>query len=324
MRDATPVDAAAVKTTRDADRVRDVLASLTDIADQLIASHEQRRELWWPSALVPSDDDGLATLRTRARELSPALRVALAVNLLTEKGLPHFHRVVAQCLGESPAWRKWNHLWTAEEDRHGAVLRDYCRASRLFPMQSIEQRQFEYLRQGFSQPFDTSPYHMLIYATVQERATQVAYGRIAAAARDEPTLHTLTQRIAGEEARHYAFYRQIVAGIIEADPEAGIEAAVTVLGDFDMPGKSIPDFRDMADVVRRAGFYGPDDFITIVEEQIRFWRIAELRLSGTAEQKQAHLLDLPRRLSRIARFFNERLGPKTFSFDFLNHTSFTA
>ena len=29
-------------------------------------------------------------------------------------------------------WNKWNKLWTAEEDRHGAILRDYARDTRLF------------------------------------------------------------------------------------------------------------------------------------------------------------------------------------------------
>ena len=41
---------------------------------------------------------------------------------------------------------------------------------------------------------------------------------------------------------------------------------------IDMPGVNMPHFREMADVIRRAGIYGPRDYLKIVEEQIRSGR----------------------------------------------------
>lgn len=306
------------------DRTREVIASLTETAERLMAAHEEKRELWWPSDLLPPDDhDELAALRTRAQQLPDSLRVALAMNLLTEEGLPHFHRLIASYLGTYEFWRRWNNLWTAEEDRHGMLLRDYSRAAGIFRMPCLERRQFEYVRRGFDPWFETGPYHVLVYTTIQERATQIAYSKIAEAAHCEPTLRTLMLRISSEEARHYAFYRCIVADVIEADPEGAIEAAATVMGDFDMPGRKMPEFREMAEVVRRAGLYGPGDYLAILQDQIRFWRIAELRVSGEAARMQEQLLDLPRRLGRIAAFFNERSTARSFSFDFLEDHTFT-
>ena len=43
-----------------------------------------------------------------------------------------FHRLLAVFLGDESHWRLWNNLWTAEEDRHGQVLHDYARDTRLF------------------------------------------------------------------------------------------------------------------------------------------------------------------------------------------------
>jgi len=36
---------------------------------------------------------------------------------------------------------------------------------------------------------------------------------------------------------------------------------------IDMPGISMPNFRDMADVIRRVGIYGPNDYKKIVKKQ---------------------------------------------------------
>ena len=59
-------------------------------------------------------------IRERARGISDAVRVSVALGLLTEEGLPHFHRILSLYLGDESVWLKWNFLWTAEEDRHHA------------------------------------------------------------------------------------------------------------------------------------------------------------------------------------------------------------
>src|SRR5690348_17750087 len=113
-----------------------------------MTSHEQKRVLWFPSELLdppPGEDPDhhLRSLRERARGISDPARVALALNLLTEEGLPHFHRLLAVYLGTDSIWAKWNNLWTAEEDRHGAILHDYTRDAGIFDPVVIEKMQFE-------------------------------------------------------------------------------------------------------------------------------------------------------------------------------------
>src|SRR5687768_8962538 len=115
----------------------EVLADLEPVVRDLMDAHESKRALWLPSDLLngkrdTDPDQHLAALRTRARGISAPARVALALNLLTEEGLPHFHRLLAAYLGENAFWSRWTNLWTAEEDRHGAVLHDYTRDARVF------------------------------------------------------------------------------------------------------------------------------------------------------------------------------------------------
>ncbi|HYW51002.1 MAG TPA: acyl-ACP desaturase, partial [Gemmatimonadaceae bacterium] len=104
----------------------EVLADLESLVDELMVSHEAKRVLWYPSELLaPAPDTDpdvyLNDLRERAKGISLPARIALGLNLLTEEGLPHFHRLLAVYLGNESFWHKWTNLWTAEEDRHGAV-----------------------------------------------------------------------------------------------------------------------------------------------------------------------------------------------------------
>jgi acyl-[acyl-carrier-protein] desaturase len=78
----------------------EVLADLEDIVHNLMEAHEAKRVLWFPSELLapPPDTDPdhhVRELRARAEGISLPARVALALNLLTEEGLPHFHRLLA-------------------------------------------------------------------------------------------------------------------------------------------------------------------------------------------------------------------------------------
>src|SRR3954469_20720735 len=127
----------------------EVLQDLEEKVHELMETHERKRELWFPSDLMgPGQDEDpdahLAELRAQASGIPDPARAALALNLLTEEGLPHFHRLLAVYLGDESFWRSWNNLWTAEEDRHGKVLPDSPGDPRLLQQRKWEERQFEY------------------------------------------------------------------------------------------------------------------------------------------------------------------------------------
>jgi acyl-[acyl-carrier-protein] desaturase len=299
----------------------EVLADLEPVVKTLLHAHETKRVLWFPSELLApapdSDPDRhIHDLRARAEGISLPARVALALNLLTEEGLPHFHRLLAAYLGGDSFWSKWTNLWTAEEDRHGAVLHDYTRDSRILDNPVLERMQFAYLKAGFEPAWDKDPYRVFVYTTLQERATQVSHANTGKLASEyEPTIGVVLANVSKEEARHYTFYRSVFQEVLQRDPNRALASAAAIMPSIDMPGVNMPHFREMADVVRRAKIYGPREYLQIVEEQIRYWAIETLAgLDAMGRKAQDTIMGIPARLERVADVLETRSRAKTFSF----------
>ena len=307
----------------------EVLKDLEEPVRELMENHERKRDLWFPSDILgpqPDDcsDEYNRQLRKEATGIPDPIRAALALNMLTEEGLPHFHRLLAVYLGDESHWRSWNNLWTAEEDRHGQVLHDYVRDTRLFDQRKIEEMQFEYLRRGFHPEWDRDPYRVFTYTTVQERATQFSHAETGKVIGEyEPRLAEVLAQVAKDEARHYAFYRTVFEEILKRDPDQALHSASFILPAIDMPGITIPGFKDLAEVIRRSGIYGPRDYLRIVQEQIRYWKIESMQglgeLGRTAQEK---IMGIPARLKRIAELMETRARAKTFSFEVVFNREF--
>ncbi|HEX2451679.1 MAG TPA: acyl-ACP desaturase [Gemmatimonadales bacterium] len=307
----------------------EVLRDLETRVRELMDAHEQKRELWYPSDLInPPEgtcpDTWYGELRKRAAGIPDAARAALALNTLTEEGLPHFHRLLAVFLKDDSYWRIWNNLWTAEEDRHGVVLHDYTRETRILDQRRFEEMQFEYLRAGFHPDWDKDPYRVFVYTTLQERATQFSHAETGKVAGEyEPAIAEVLANVARDEARHYTFYRTVFSEILERDPDQALHSASLIMPGIQMPGASMPGFKEMADVVRRANIYGPRDYLRIVQEQIRYWRIESLTgLSELGRVAQEKILAIPDRLRRVAELIETRSRAKTFSFDVVFNRKF--
>jgi acyl-[acyl-carrier protein] desaturase len=316
-------------TERDLAAKMEVLRDMEDRVREMMETHERKREVWYPSELLRAEpdtcpDEFVRRLRAQADGIPDPVRAALALNMLTEEGLPHFHRLLAVYLGDASYWRLWNNLWTAEEDRHGAVLHDYCRDTRLFDQRKIEEMQFEYLRRGFHPEWDRDPYRVFVYTTVQERATQFSHaetGRIVG--EYEPRLAEVLGQVAKDEARHYAFYRSVFDEILQRDPDQALHSASFILPAIDMPGVTMPGFKELAEVIRRTGIYGPRDYLRIVQEQIRYWKVESLQgLGELGRRAQEKIMGIPARLKRIAEHMETRSKAKTFRFEVVFNREF--
>lgn len=304
----------------------EIVASLEPLVERNMERHVQERNLWMPSDLLPLDDQAGAgqvrdvrKLPDRARGIPDAVRVSLALNLLTEEGLPHFHRLLAVHMGSDNAWSRWNYLWTAEEDRHGCVLRDYAREARMFDMAAFEGLQYRYLEAGFDPDWGDDPYLLLAYTSLQERATQTAHantGRLVS--KHEPLLQRILGHVASDESRHFQFYRDAFKGLLEVDPTRAMMSALQIMPRLAMPGSSIEGYADMAEVVYRAGIYGPRDYRKVVAQCLESWGIAELRPEDPeGREAQERLMAVPERLDKLAGLLDRRTRPKTFSFGFV-------
>ena len=300
----------------------EIMNDLEPVVAALLSSHESKRRLWWPSDLLgahETDDPDrvFAELRERARGIPDPVRISLVMGLVTEEGLPHFHRLISTTLDHDTYWSKWTDLWTAEEDRHGAAIHNYLWEARIVHPRIVEQMQFEYIRTGYAPPWESHPYRLLAYTSLQERATQLCHANNArAGGAYDPVLGTLLDRIATEEARHFHFYRSVFAELLARDPDGALEAAAHTIQHFEMPGNPMPGFREMTDVIRRADLYGPRDFLGIVEDQIAWWDIAgQTPRTPQGRMAQEAILNYPIRLGRLVEKLESRRRAKTFKFD---------
>ncbi len=309
-----------------------VLKEIEPVVEEMMTEHVKKRRLWFPSDFLPSDekmdeddDRTLSKLRERARGIADSVRVSVVLNLLTEEGLPHFHRIISRYLGDKSIWGRWNFLWTAEEDRHGCVLRDYARDARLFKWREVEMMQYAYQEAGFTPEWDKDPYRVFVYTTLQERATQFSHrntGRVVG--EEEPLLKGILASVAADEAKHYTFYRKVFEAILEVDPNRALQSALAIMPSIEMPGISMPNFKDMADIVRRTGIYGPWDYKAIVEEAIKYWKIdVRTGLSEAGRKAQEKILEIPKRLQRVAEYMERRSRIKSFRFDFIYGREFS-
>ncbi len=307
----------------------EVLQDLEQIVLDLMEQHERKRPLWMPNELLgakPGEDpdEHVRQLRRRAEGIPDSARAALTLNMLTEEGLPHFHRLLAVYLGDDSHWQAWNNLWTAEEDRHGVILHDYIRDTRIVNQTRLEEMQFSYLKSGFQPDWDKDPYRVFVYTTLQERATQQSHSETGRLIGEyEPLLSECLGNVATEEARHFSFYRTIFEEILKRDPDEALHSASLIMPSIEMPGHTMPGFRDLADVIRRSGIYGPRDYLRIVQEQIRYWKIDAINgLNEMGRKAQEKIMEIPSRLQRIAEHIETRSKAKTFSFEVVFNREF--
>ena len=123
--------------------------------------------------------------------------------------------------------------------------------------------------------------------------------------------------LAGDESRHYLFYRSMFAEILKLDVNRALVSLQKVVSNFSMPGHRIAGFDDMSEVVRRSNIFGARQFQRIVEELLEFWGIAQLTgLSGEGAQTQDKLMKVPARLERMADRVDAKASPRAFRFAF--------
>ncbi len=286
---------------------------------------------WQPSDFLPdlSAEDWagqVADFRASAAGLADDLLVILVGNMVTEEALPNYavslnHVVQDETgTGEAP-WSRWLRGWTAEENRHGDLLNAYLRLTGRVDMRSVEgtihhliARGFNPLGHRFDPDSEGDAYAGLIYASFQERATRISHGNVArlAIAQGDETLARICRRIAGDEARHEAFYTKVVGQVMERDPEGGILAFRELMRTLIvMPGREMSDgrtpdlFDRFAAVAQRLGTYTAHDYARIIGHLVRTWRIADLSVGGKAARAQDYLC---RQAERYERFADEIAG----------------
>jgi len=149
---------------------------------------------------------------------------------------------------------------------------------------------------------DRDGLRVIAYVSMQELATRVAH-RNTGKFSDDPGLDKLLARISTDENLHMVLYRDLFAAALEVDPVTAMQALLTEVVGFQMPGTGIPGFVRRAAVVARAGIYD----LSVHREQVLtpllgFWEVFERDLPPAAaeirDQLALVLEEIDRRASK--------------------------
>ncbi|MFD3810252.1 acyl-ACP desaturase [Rhodococcus sp. NPDC058639] len=259
----------------------ELLRELEPVAEANVDRHLSMAKDWHPHDYVPWDEGrnfaamGGVDWEPEQSQLGEVAKAAMITNLLTEDNLPSYHREIAEAFSRDGAWGTWVGRWTAEENRHGIVMRDYLVVTRGVDPVALENARMEHMTNGFGSPNETGMLHSVAYVTFQELATRVSHRNTGLACNDS-VADKMLQRIAADENLHMIFYRNICDAALDVAPVQALEAIVHVLRTFEMPGAGMPNFRRNGVLMAKHGIYDLRQHLDdVVMPVLRKWRIFE-------------------------------------------------
>jgi acyl-[acyl-carrier-protein] desaturase len=287
-----------------------LLQELTPTAERLLDRHLSQSKEWFPHEMVPwseARDFDPAQAWEDTGALSPEVRSALLVNLLTEDNLPYYFNSINRMFGDGGAWGEWARRWTAEEARHSIVMRDYVTVTRLLDPVELERGRMHQMSVGFTDEDLVGPMDGFVYVALQELATRISH-RNTGALLEDTAGRKIMDRVANDENLHYLFYKDIVQTALELDPSTTLVAIERQVRSFEMPGTGIQGFQRHAMAIARAHIYDLDIFHdkVLVPVVLKQWAIQSLEgLTAEAEKARDRLL---KRLQQIRKAADRLLG----------------
>ncbi|MET9696379.1 acyl-ACP desaturase [Streptomyces sp. NPDC006529] len=296
-----------------------LLFALEEVVEKELNRHLKVTRDWMPHEYVPWSDarnfpgffeDG-EEWRVGQSKVTDIGRTALVVNLLTEDNLPSYHHEIASLFGRNGAWGTWVHRWTAEEGRHGIVMRDYLLASRAVDPDKLEEFRMMHMSEGFESDNRHSMLHSVAYVAFQELATRISHRNTGHQSGD-PVCDRMLARIAADENLHMIFYRNLLGAAFELAPDLTMQAVRDVVVDFRMPGHGMPGFERAAAQMAIGGIYNMrihhDDVLSPVLRYLKVMEIDGLGADGRKAQEELGMyMD---GLDAEAKKFDERLAAR--------------
>ncbi len=293
-----------------------MLSELEPVVETLLERHLATSKEWFPHEHVPYGrgrdpipgeawneldcDLGGATL-------TPEVRSALLVNLLTEDNLPYYFRSVEHMFGRDGAWGTWVRRWTAEEGRHSMAIYGYLMVTRAIDPHELERSRMAQVSGGVS-PDPPSLHDGFVYLALQELATRISH-RTTGRMIGDTAGYDVMMRVAADENLHQLFYRDLATAALAHDPDGMMVAIERQVRTFAMPGTGIPNFVEHARRIANAGIYD----LSVHHDQIlapvvlRQWDVEHIEgLGAEGEQAREQLLKRLAKSEKVARRVAER------------------
>ncbi|MDZ7930703.1 MAG: acyl-ACP desaturase [Rhodococcus sp. (in: high G+C Gram-positive bacteria)] len=292
----------------------ELLQELVPTAEDNVNRHISMAREWHPHDYVPWDEGrnfaalGGQDYDPEQSKLSDVAQAAMITNLLTEDNLPSYHREIAENFSQDGAWGTWVGRWTAEENRHGIVMRDYLVVTRGVDPVALEEARMIHMTNGYVSPAGAGVglLHSVAYVTFQELATRVSHrntGKVC----DDPIADRMLQRIAADENLHMIFYRNITGAAMDISPDQTLQAVSDIVTNFVMPGAGMPNFRRNGVLMAKHGIYDLRQHLEdVVWPVLRKWNVFERNdFTARGENKREELAAFLEDLERQATKFEE-------------------
>ena len=206
--------------------------------------------------------------RNFRRDHTPEMNTILEGFFAVEQFVPDYVTKLLQVIRKSHGRSHFHIRWGSEEEKHADLWYNTVLFSQYRSPEWLKEYMGQLRGQEWNLPWD-DPMHMIFYTVFQERATQVNYLNTAVIARGksenplyansaDPVLALASSKIAADEAAHYNFFLEGARLFLYYYPAEALQAMMDVINHFAMPaGNLIPNYNHFAEVVYKAGVYGP-------------------------------------------------------------------
>jgi acyl-[acyl-carrier-protein] desaturase len=273
----------------------DLLHEITGDVERLFNRHLENARGWYPHEIIDWGQGENFADRPWSEsdyDLPAGVRSAIYVNLLTEDNLPYYTNTLLSHSPTDHPLREWNRQWTMEENRHAMVMRDWVHISRCINPTVLEDGRRVQMQRG-EVPQPSTLAELISYVAFQERATQIAHRNTAARLPKSDKMGRLVLgTVAGDETKHFVFYRDLALAAFAIDPSAMMVAAAQQVRAFAMPGTGIPGFTRHAVRIARENIYGLGQFLNdVLEPVLHVWDLGHIeRLNAEAERAREDLM----------------------------------
>ena len=300
----------------------EILSALESSVEYELPLLKPVESCWQPSDVLPDMHganwrEELDALRAAAATLSDETLIVLVGNLVTEEALPSYETWLNRTRGltdptgvSDRPWGQWMRGWTAEENRHGDVLRAYLYLSGRLDMRAVEVTIQHLIRNGFDVGSGSDPYRSIVYASFQERATKISHANTGKRAEEcgDKSLGKICSLIAKDEARHEEAYKRFFATAVSIDTSNAVTAFADMMRlRVSMPARLMNDgsgldlFERFAVVAQKNSIYTARDYSEVLQHLVEYWGIASLTgLTPNAARDQEYLCGLPERYLKKA------------------------
>ncbi|MEV0331843.1 acyl-ACP desaturase [Nocardia sp. NPDC050717] len=239
---------------------RELLDSLADVVETNLARHIEAAEGWQPHDFVPWSDGrnfaflGGADWTPEQSELSETAKLALTVSVLVADNLPSYHRELGKHLRTGPWWR-WVGRWTAEENRHEIMIRNYLMVTRAVDPVALERARMAHMTAGFNRP-SLHLIDVLATCAFEELAAAIRH-RNTAALGENPVVTAIAEKLAADDELQAEFFAVLVEAALELVPDQGVRAIADQVAAFRVPQVELPGGGSSDEALAEAGIYDP-------------------------------------------------------------------